>query len=95
MKKQFYFENEDADFCHPLEYFTHDAKIEGLKEINIIEAVPDFRNEDTIWCTSIGAAEDRSECKKDRCDEYIKGKGNICDHRGKLYSYGEQVTIKL
>lgn len=90
-----FFENEDATSCHPLDHFISMVKSDGLKEISILEAIPDFRNEDHVWCGYVDAATERNECNKSSCDAWIKGKGNVCDNRGRLYSHGEKVTLKL
>ena len=95
MKKQLYFENEDACSCHPLEYFMHDAKLEKQKEITLIEALPAPKGDDVVWCGYIGSTEERSECKKGMCDQWTKGKGNVCDHRGNLFYHGEKATFKV
>jgi len=93
--EKYYFENEDAEVCYPLSYFTDRAKESGLKEISILEAVPDFRNKEFVWCGWDDSCTYMSDCKKSVCSAWTKGKGNMCDHRGKLYAHGDSVTIKI
>ena len=95
MKNKRYFENINANICYPLNYFTEEANENNLKEITLIEAIPDFSNEDHIWCTYMGEVGEKNECNKSSCDAWTKGKGNVCDHRGKLYSHGEPIILKI
>lgn len=37
--KKLYFENEDANICYSLQYHLERAKEEGLKEIELFEAI--------------------------------------------------------
>lgn len=96
MKEQFYFRNEDAEHAYPLSHFIEKAKEEGLKEITIIEAIPDNDNKDYIYCKLAGEVGDRSECCKNQCDSYKSksGKG-VCVHRGRLCGFGEEQKIKV
>ena len=38
-KKKLYFANEDETFCVPIESILADAKYEGLKQVEVFEAV--------------------------------------------------------
>lgn len=89
-----YFESIDATWCQPLEDFMRDAKLEGLKEINLIEAIPDNDNTDVIWCAHYGECVEKNICKKSECDAYESksGKG-VCLNRGHLYMHGEEVKF--
>lgn len=93
-KKKLYFENEHANFCYPLSYHIENAKEEGLKEIELFEAVPDTMNKDIIWCMEMETTGDKSECNKN-CPYYIATKGRICDLRGKLMEFGEKVKFNV
>lgn len=95
MKPTLYFASVDDTYCKPLEDHLHDAKIEGLTEITLLEAVPDTEK-DSIWCTYLGEVEQRNECKKSFCSYYSSksGKG-ICEHRGNLYWPGEEITFQV
>lgn len=98
MKKelQMYFRSIDDCFCNTLEDILEDAKIEGLTEITVIEAIPDNGTTDMIWCTYHGECLDRGECKKSICRQYESTSGRgVCQHRGKLYLHGEEKTFVL
>ena len=91
-----YFENEDANICQPLRYFLEDAKIEGLKEIELMEAVPDNNTGEFVWCSYDGEVTDRGECKKSECSNYTSKSGRgVCSHRGSLYWHGEKVKFTV
>ena len=94
--KKLYFESIEAVFCKPLEYFLHDAKLEGKKEIKLIEADKDTDTKDYIWCTHEGEVTERYMCKKSECEYYSSKSGRgVCEHRGQLYTHGKEVTIKV
>jgi len=91
-----YFESIDHTMCQPLEYFLHDAKIEGLEKITLVEAIPDKETKDFIWCTHYGEVTERQECTKSQCPYYSSKSGRgVCEHRGKLYLHGEEVTFNV
>ena len=58
-----YFENEDANICYPLQYHLERAKEEGLKEIELFEAIPSTEK-DYIWCSELETVGNKSECNK-------------------------------
>ncbi len=94
-KPKFYFANEDATICHPLDYFIHDAKLEGLTEIELMEAVQEDGIDDFIWCHHFEVVE-RSECKKAVCPKYTSKSGRgRCDNKGNLYYHGGKVKFKF
>ena len=95
MKTQkLYFENEDANICYPLQTHLERAKEEGLKEIELFEAIPS-KEKDYIWCSELETVGDKSECNKD-CPYYkVSVKSKICDFRGKLKDFGELVKFKV
>jgi len=93
---KFYFKDIDDTFCVSLEDHIHDAKIEGLSEITLIEAIPDKDNKDFIWCTHFAECGERSFCKKSVCDSYSSKSGRgKCKHRGNLYEHGEEVKFNV
>ena len=95
MKKvKFYFENEDENMCYPLNYHIENAKSNGLKEIELFEAIPDTLNKDMVWCTELEAVLEKTECNKS-CPYYKASKGRICDLRGKLMEWGEKVKFNV
>lgn len=96
-KEKSYFENEDSEVCYPLSYHIANAKEEGLKEIELIEAIVDKdSNKEYIWCSLIETSGDRSECKKSCCTDYeTPEKGRICQHRGKLMDFGNSVKFDV
>ena len=96
MKEEFYFRSIDENICIPLEEHLYDAKLEGLEEITLVEAIPYTNNPDYIWCTHFGDVEERHTCKKSHCGAYSSKSGRgVCSHRGRLYEYGEEKTFKI
>ena len=92
--EKLYFENKDANICYSLQYHLERAKEEGLKEIELFEAIPSSEKE-YIWCSELETVGDKSECNKD-CPYYkVSGKSKICDFRGKLMDWGKQVKFKV
>ena len=96
VKEQMYFESIDEVFCRPLDYFLHDAKIEGLKEIKLVKAIKDTDNKSYVWCTHEGEVTERQMCKKAECPYYSSKSGRgVCEHRGQLYLHDEEVAIDV
>ena len=94
-KEKLYFENEDSEMCYPLGYHIEKAKEEGLKEIELFEAIPDTTNKDTIWCSELETTGEKSECNK-TCPYYTAPeKGRICKRRGKLMEWGESFKFSV
>ena len=90
-KTKLYFKSEDDVRCSPLEDFINEAKCDGLKEITLIEAIPD---NDGIWCLYSGESTERGDCKKSVCSYYESKSGRgICKHRGQLYYHGNKVVF--
>lgn len=95
-KPKLYFKSVDDTFCSPKESFLHDAKLEELNEITLIEAIPDKDNTDFIWCMQQGECVEHHMCKKAECSEYESKSGRgVCSNRGNLYKYGNEVTFKV
>ena len=94
--EKLYFGSVDDTFCQPLEDHMTEAKYEGFTEITLVEAVPDFDNKEHIWCTHYGEVAERQECKKAHCEHYNSKSGRgVCSDRGRLYTFGEEVTFKV
>lgn len=92
---QMYFESIDGTTCQRLEYYLHDATVEGLTEITLIIAEPDDGTTDFVWCSYHGECAEHSECKKSICAHYETKSGRgVCKHRGKLYLHGEEVKFQ-
>lgn len=95
-KPKLYFLNEDDDSCYTLEERLNDAAFEGLETITLLEAVPDNDNPDYIWCGHESSVGERSGCKKSNCINYKSKSGRgVCEHRGNLYSHGEEVKFEV
>ena len=94
--KKLYFRSIEDKFCKPLEGFIHDAKIDGLDKITLIEAIPNFQDPEHIFCGHEGEVVERQECKKAQCASYssVNGRG-VCEHRGRLYQHGEEVEFDV
>lgn len=94
--KKYYFLNIDDTHCYLLEDRLNDARIEGLKEVSLIEAIPDNNNPDAIWCTHYGEAVDRDQCKKIFCSHYESKSGRgKCTNKGSLYTFGEEFIFNV
>ena len=95
MKSQkLYFENKDSNICYPLQTHLERAKEEGLKEIELFEAIPSTEK-DYIWCSELDTTSEKHGCNKD-CPYYkVSGKSKICDFRGKLKDFGKQLKFKV
>ena len=94
-KEKLYFENEDSEICYPLSYHIDNAREEGLKEIELFEAIPDTTNKDIIWCSELETTGEKAECNK-TCPYYIAPeKGRICKRRGKLMEWGESFKFSV
>lgn len=95
-KEKLYFDSVDDTFCTPLADKIDDARFEGLKEITLVEAIPDTDNPDYIWCGYQGEVGERQECKKAFCSYYESKSGRgKCKHRGSLYRHGDEVTFQV
>lgn len=95
-KEKMYFENEDCERCYPLSYHIENAKQEGLKQIELFEAIP---NKDLckeyVWCREFETSMEKYECNK-TCHYYLQpGKGRICQNRGKLMDFGDLVLFDV
>lgn len=94
--EKLYFENTDSTFCSRLEEYLYDAKEDGLKEITLVEAIPDNNNPDFIWCIDAGECVERHMCKKSQCEGYTSKSGRgVCSNRGNLYQHGEEVKFNI
>jgi hypothetical protein len=95
-KQKLYFSSIDDTSCYTLADRLNDAKLEGLDEVTLIEAIPDNSNPDYIWCGHQGEVGEREGCKKAICPFYKSKSGRgVCKHRGNLYQHGEEATFKV
>ena len=91
--EKLYFLDNSSERCYPLDYFSS----EKLKEVNyeLYEAVPDNDNKDFIFCSFVVEVGEREFCKKSQCKDYASTSGRgVCQHRGKLFEFGEKVNVK-
>lgn len=96
MKAKLYFQDVDSTFCYPLEEHLKEAKEEGLTSVTLIEAVPDDKTSEYVWCSNYEDVAERSECKKSNCMSYSSKSGRgVCEHRRKLFLHGESVEFKV
>ena len=95
-KEKLYFRSIDDNICRPLNWHMDDARDEELNEITLCEAIPDNDNTDYIWCTHYENSEEKNQCRKSFCPAYtsVSGRG-VCEHRGNLFTFGEEVTFKV
>src|SRR6476620_8403844 len=94
--EKLYFKSLDDEICSPLEIHLADAKWDDCKEITLIEAVPDNDNQHVIWCQHFWACVERPQCTKSECEYYTSKSGRgVCQHRGQLYTHGEEVVFQV
>jgi hypothetical protein len=95
-KQKLYFRSIEATICKPLASHLQDAKWDGVTEITLIEAIPDNDTDDFIWCIHYEGCVERHECKKSQCEYYASKSGRgVCQHRGHLYTHGEEVKFRV
>lgn len=95
-KPKLYFRSVDDNTCHSLAYHMDDARDEELQEITLCEAIPDNDNPDYVWCTHYENTEEKNQCRKSFCPAYTSQSGRgKCEHRGNLYTFGEEVIFKV
>ena len=94
--EKLYFLNIDDTNCWTLSERLNDARLEGLKNVTLIEVIPGNGNPDYIFCGQQGEVGERQECKKSICSYYESKSGRgVCKHRGHLYQHGEEVTFTV
>ena len=94
--EKLYFKSIDDTFCSSLESHIAGARYEELKQITLIEAIPDNDNTDYIWCTHHGEVTERSDCKKSICSYYESKSGRgKCKNKGSFFMHGEEVTFTI
>lgn len=95
-KEKLYFESIDDNVCFSLSDRLNDARLEGMSQVTLIEAIPDNDNPDYIWCKHHGEVSERQECRKSICAHYASKSGRgKCNHRGHLYQHGEEKTFDV
>ncbi len=93
--EKLYFRDEDSNHCYSLEEHLREAKQDDLKDVELIEAIPDDGTSDYIWCHVLDAVE-KSQCSKKCCSYYESKSGRgRCDNKGSLYLHGEKKTFKV
>ena len=94
-KTKLYFRDVDSTNCETLEGILHDAKLDGLTEVTVLEADPDQHTSEYIWCQIYDCVQ-RGDCGKSVCSRYESKSGRVkCKHKGQLYFHGKEVTFKL
>ena len=91
-----YFRDVDSTFTETLQEIIDDARLDGLTEVTVLEAVPDNGTSGHIWCTVSGTCVEQSECRKSQCSDYTSKSGRgRCQNKGYLYLHGEEKTFKV
>ena len=93
-KPKFYFRDND-ECCYAKEYHLSDAKDEGLKEVELFEAIPE-KVSGMFWCRAVSESTEEGYCGK-QCDEYSpkNGKSGMCRFKGYFYQKGKKVIFKV
>lgn len=95
-KPKLYFANIDSTHCEPIEGLLSDAKLDGLKILTVLEAIPDNGTSEFIWCVQNGECVERHDCKKALCSNYESKSGRgVCGNRGQLYFHGDEVSFNV
>jgi len=96
-KEKLYFENEHSESCTELSDHLLNAKYSGLKDIELIEAIPNTDMKGYVWCMELTMAVSMPECRKSYCSYYdpLNGKNGVCSFRGKLYRKGQKVKFDV
>lgn len=92
---KYYFSDLDDSGCYTMAYWLDRAEKEGLKEMELYEAIPD-PDKDHAWCNEFDALIEPVECGK-QCERYnpINGKSGKCRYKVGCYEHGEKVTVKI
>lgn len=94
--EKLYFKNIDSTTCSSLSDMLNDAMFDGLETVTLVEAIPDNGATGMIWCTEMGEAVEKSECKKSHCSYYTSKSGRgVCELRGNLYLHGEEIVFDV
>ncbi len=92
---QYYFRNVYSTNIETIEDILHDAKLDELTSVTVLEANPDNDTSEYIWCGIYDCVE-RCDCKKSLCSSYESKSGRgKCKNKGKLYTHGKEVTFKV
>lgn len=98
MKNKLWFRSADDEICEVGGDIIRGAHEEGVKEIELIEAVRDKSvDKYYTWCTYYGMVSVRGECVKAMCSRYEPNKSGrgACSHRGELYAAGKKVKFNV
>lgn len=93
---KYYFRTEEDEFCYTLDYHLRNAKEEGLTEIELFEAKPQYI-EGFFWCRVINDSGEDGSCGK-KCIDYEpkNGKSGICKHKSNTFkTQGKKVMFKV
>ena len=95
MEINLYFRTSDSEICYPLKYHMEQAKIYGLSEIELFEAIPD-NTPGYFFCREFGQIGEDGSCGI-QCDRYSprNGRSGMCRHRSnQMYEHGRLVKFE-
>jgi len=94
--EKLYFKNTDHTVCFSLKKHIEEAEKDGLKQITLVEAVPDTENPNRILCKHSNKVTKKQDCNKSNCSFYSSKSGRgSCENRGIVYRYGNELTFKI
>lgn len=99
MKPKLFFRSENSEHCHDKDYFIDEMKDSGMKEMVVLEALPD-KGKDYFWCKAINDAclpmNSFDGCGVN-CEDYdpCNGKSGKCRHKTHCYKHGNEVLISI
>lgn len=92
---KYWFNKEDPDECGSISYWKEYMKEEGIPELTIVRAKPDFGS-GYFWCKAVDAVGEVSEggCGK-MCEHYKprNGKSGRCKHSGYVYDQTDEMRV--
>lgn len=92
---KFYFRTVDSTNVETIEDILHDARLDELSEVTVLEADLDNDTSEYVWCGIYDCVQ-MSDCKKSLCSAYeSKSERGKCKNRRNLYFHGKEVTFKV
>ena len=94
---KYYFQTDNAANCYELSYFYDYMKMNGIEEMELIEAQRIYDHE-YFWCKEYHDLAEKGDCSVSNCKSYVpnNGKNGRCKHYGYFYGKSDKKkTIKL
>ena len=97
-RPKYYFQYDDSEMCYDEDYFQSIMLDENMKEMEVLEAVPE-RIPGVFWCQMhcFSSDDSASTCGKFNCNQYEprnKKNGRCIHHCIDLFTHGDKITLK-